>query len=117
MSTYSRRLSALGSLLLSISIFASPEPILADAVRHHRSAAIGEPARAYAAIRTVEITLDNTLYASETILVQSGEAVRLILQNTDQLLHVARSIPGHSEAGWRARFCFTTDRLVREERS
>lgn len=59
---------------------------LADA-GHDRAAAIGEPAKASAATRTVRVNLGDNIYEPKTIQVTAGETVRFVLKNTGELLH------------------------------
>src|SRR3546814_17874317 len=54
---------------------------------HSHGAGIGEPAKAYAATRTVHVELGDIFYEPKTIQVQAGETVRFVLKNTGQLLH------------------------------
>lgn len=53
----------------------------------HDSSAIGEPAKATAATRTVPITLIDNAFEPESVKVKAGETVRFILTNAGQLLH------------------------------
>lgn len=75
---------AFGSLLVGIGL-ASP-PALADA-GHSHAAAIGEPGKASAVTRTIEVVLEDNAYTPETIRVQKGETVRFVLINRGELLH------------------------------
>lgn len=59
---------------------------IADA-GHGRGATIGEPARASAATRTVEVKLGDMFYEPKTIQVKAGETIRFVLRNEGQLLH------------------------------
>src|SRR3546814_8898412 len=54
---------------------------------HSHGAGIGEPAKASAATRTVQVELGDIFYEPKTIQVQAGETVRFVLKNTGQLLH------------------------------
>lgn len=68
-----------GANLLSISGIA-----LADA--GHKQG-IGEPAKASAAKRTVQIELGDNFYNPESIQVKAGETVRFVLKNQGEFLH------------------------------
>jgi uncharacterized cupredoxin-like copper-binding protein len=50
-------------------------------------AAIGEPAKAAAAARTVQVKLGDTFYEPKTVSVKKGETVRFVLENSGELLH------------------------------
>lgn len=50
-------------------------------------AAIGEPAKASAATRTIQVKLGDNFYEPKTIQVKAGETVRFVLKNTGELLH------------------------------
>ena len=50
-------------------------------------AAVGEPARASAASRTVEVAMYDNYYEPEQITVQAGETVRFVVTNKGQLVH------------------------------
>jgi uncharacterized cupredoxin-like copper-binding protein len=63
-----------------------PGAVLADA-GHSHSAALGEPAKASAATRTIEVTLGDNYYEPAHIQVKAGETVRFVLTNEGQLLH------------------------------
>lgn len=53
----------------------------------HGAEAIGEPAEASAATRTIEVELGDTYFEPESVQVKAGEVVRFVLENTGQLLH------------------------------
>lgn len=53
----------------------------------HDSAVIGEPAKASANTRTVQVTLIDNAFEPESVKVKAGETVRFIITNTGQLLH------------------------------
>mgnify|MGYP000964676166 CR=1 FL=1 len=53
----------------------------------HGTAAVGEPAKASAAKRTVRIELHDTYFTPETIRVAAGETVRFVVVNQGQVLH------------------------------
>lgn len=54
---------------------------------HSHGAAIGEPATASAATRTIQVKLGDNFYEPKTIQVKAGETVRFVLTNTGELLH------------------------------
>lgn len=56
-------------------------------VGHGRGAAIGEPAKASAAARTVQVKLGDMFYEPETVQVEPGETIRFVLANAGDLLH------------------------------
>lgn len=49
--------------------------------------AVGQPAQAAAASRTVEVTMYDNYYEPETISVKAGETVRFVVRNKGQLVH------------------------------
>lgn len=59
---------------------------LAD-TSHSHGAAIGEPAKASAATRTIQVKLGDNFYEPKTVQVKAGETVRFVLKNTGELLH------------------------------
>lgn len=75
------------TILLSAAVLAIPAIALADAGHAHGTAAIGEPGKASAATRTVEITLADNRYEPESVRVKAGETVRFVLTNAGELLH------------------------------
>jgi len=74
------------ALAASAGLLATSAPALAD-VGHDQAAAIGAPAKASVATRTVNVTLGDTFYKPEQIQVKAGETVRFVLANTGELLH------------------------------
>lgn len=54
---------------------------------HGQNAAIGEPAAASDATRTVTVAMYDNYYEPETIDVQQGEVVRFVVENHGQLVH------------------------------
>jgi uncharacterized cupredoxin-like copper-binding protein len=54
---------------------------------HGHGAPIGEPAKASAATRTIQVKLGDMFYEPKTIQVKAGEVVRFVLRNEGQLLH------------------------------
>lgn len=79
-----RKLIAAGFAVAAAS-FAVPAAF-ADA-GHSHGAAIGQPAPASAASRTVEVTMYDNYYQPEEITVQAGETVRFVVTNRGQLVH------------------------------
>jgi uncharacterized cupredoxin-like copper-binding protein len=67
------------------------------------SKAIGQPAKAAAASRTVEVTMGDTMrFAPERIEVRRGETVRFVVRNAGALRHelvlgTARDLAAHAE--------------------
>lgn len=53
----------------------------------HGNRAIGEPGRAAAADRTIEVTMYDTYYEPEQIEVSGGETVRFLVRNEGTLVH------------------------------
>lgn len=75
------------ALAASTAIFmAATVPAFADAGQGP-GAAIGQPGKAPAATRTVEIVLQDNAYKPESIGVKAGETVRFVLTNKGELLH------------------------------
>ena len=74
------------AFILGAAALALPGTVLADA-GHGHGAAIGEPGKALAATRTVEVKLGDNYYEPESIQVKAGETVRFVLTNTGELLH------------------------------
>jgi uncharacterized cupredoxin-like copper-binding protein len=81
-----RLLRSVTALSLAATALALPGTVLADA-GHTHGPSIGEPAKASAATRTVEVTLADNYYEPEYIQVKAGETVRFVLTNTGKLLH------------------------------
>lgn len=54
---------------------------------HGSGAAIGEPANASEATRTVTVAMYDNYYEPETIDIQKGEVVRFVVENHGQLVH------------------------------
>lgn len=80
------KLRSLTACLLGAAALALPGIALADA-GHSHGAAIGEPAKASAATRTIQVTLGDNYYEPERIQVKAGETVRFVLTNKGELLH------------------------------
>ncbi|KAA0576136.1 copper-binding protein [Azospirillum sp. B21] len=53
----------------------------------HTTAAIGEPAKASAAKRTIQVELGDNYYKPESVQVKAGETVRFVLKNKGEFLH------------------------------
>src|SRR3546814_17561709 len=80
-----------GIRFIQITTFAAALPALstlalADA-GHSHGAAIGEPAKASAATRTIQVKLGDHFYEPKTIKVKAGETVRFVLTNAGEHLH------------------------------
>jgi uncharacterized cupredoxin-like copper-binding protein len=72
------------------AVSALSTPALAAGDHGHgggHGAAIGEPAKASAATRTVEVKLGDIFYEPKTVRVEQGETVRFVLKNSGELLH------------------------------
>ncbi len=79
---------SVGAILLGAAALAAlPGVALADAGHSHGGAAIGEPGKASAKTRTVEVTLGDSYYEPESVRVKAGETVRFVLTNEGELLH------------------------------
>ena len=79
-----RFLFAAGSMLAAVSLAA---PAAFADVGHAHGAAIGQPAPASAASRTVQVAMYDNYYEPETITVKAGETVRFVVTNRGQLVH------------------------------
>lgn len=84
MSTHYRSIT---KLFVGVAIAAFANPAWADGNHKHGSAAIGEPAKASSATRTVEITLGDNFFEPESVQVKAGETIRFVLKNTGDFLH------------------------------
>lgn len=80
------KLRSIRALLLGAAALALPATAFADA-GHSHGASIGEPAKASAATRTIEVTLGDSYYEPERVQVKAGETVRFVLTNQGELLH------------------------------
>ena len=72
------------------AVFAMSTPALAAGGHSQgegHGAAIGEPAKASAATRTVQVKLGDIFYEPKTVRVEQGETVRFVLKNSGELLH------------------------------
>lgn len=56
-------------------------------IHTHDSSEVGEPGKATANTRTIQIKLIDNAFEPETVTVKAGETVRFVLTNTGQLLH------------------------------
>jgi uncharacterized cupredoxin-like copper-binding protein len=72
--------------LIGAALAAIPSAAFADA-GHQNAGKIGKPGTKVQASRTVTITLRDTLYEPNSILVKKGETIRFVLKNTGELLH------------------------------
>src|SRR5581483_5636856 len=77
-------LIALTPLAFSPALLAAEGP---PGHTHGETAAIGEPAKATANTRTVEVSLVDIAFEPESIKVKAGETVRFKVTNKGQLLH------------------------------
>ena len=71
---------------LAMSALSVSGTAVADA-GHSHGPAIGQPGKASATTRTVEVVLRDNMFQPETIPVKRGETVRFVLRNEGQLLH------------------------------
>ncbi|GEO42775.1 hypothetical protein SAE02_69230 [Skermanella aerolata] len=76
-------LTATGLLVAPGLAFAAP----GEAGHKHETAAIGEPAKATAKTRTVQVVMGDNFYEPETIPVKAGETIRFVLKNQGEFLH------------------------------
>ncbi|WP_246148790.1 cupredoxin domain-containing protein [Skermanella pratensis] len=72
-----------GFLAVSAAAVAAP----GKAGHTHDTTAIGEPAKATAKTRTVQVEMGDNYYEPETIAVKAGETVRFVVRNTGEFLH------------------------------
>ncbi|WGF91113.1 cupredoxin domain-containing protein [Marinivivus vitaminiproducens] len=77
--------------LLAVSAGVVAGPLLmtahSDAAPGHASSAVGQPGKASAATRTVEIVMRDNMYEPAFVEVKAGETVRFVLENDGELLH------------------------------
>ena len=73
-------------LTIAGGLYIQTTPARADA-GHARGASIGEPAKASAATRSINVKLADSFYEPKTLQVKAGETVRFVLTNTGELLH------------------------------
>ncbi|UEM21882.1 cupredoxin family protein [Skermanella mucosa] len=85
-----RTLCAVATLMAGASLLAAPTKAFAapgQTGHKHDTAAIGEPAKATAKTRTVQVEMGDNYYEPETIPVKAGETVRFVVRNTGEFLH------------------------------
>lgn len=85
-----RTLSTVAALMTGASFLAAPGIAFAAAGEpghKHNTAAIGEPAKATAKTRTVQVNMGDNFYEPETIQVKAGETVRFVIKNSGEFLH------------------------------
>jgi uncharacterized cupredoxin-like copper-binding protein len=87
MTVTTRLLWSAAALMIGATLTTHSDAALADAQHKHKTAAIGEPGKATAKTRTVQITLGDNYYEPASLTVKAGETVRFVLKNTGQLLH------------------------------
>lgn len=66
---------------------ASAVSTLAFAGAGHGTPEIGEPGRAAAASRTIEIVMHDNYYEPESLMIGEGETVRFVIRNEGSLVH------------------------------
>jgi uncharacterized cupredoxin-like copper-binding protein len=81
--TVATLMTGTGLLVVPGLAFAAP----GEAGHKHENAAIGEPAKATAKTRTVQVVMGDNFYEPETIPVKAGETVRFVIKNTGEFLH------------------------------
>jgi uncharacterized cupredoxin-like copper-binding protein len=89
-----RTLSTIAALMTSATLIAAPGMALAGAGEPGHShgadshgADFGQPAKASAAKRTVQVEMGDSFYKPETIQVKAGETVRFVIKNKGEFLH------------------------------
>lgn len=75
----------LGTVALTFA--ASSHAAEGPAGHTHGTAAIGEPAKATANTRTIQVKLIDVAFEPESIKVKAGETVRFVITNAGELLH------------------------------
>ena len=80
-----RKISA--ALVSIAALFVSTGVVQADAGHAHNTAVIGEPAKAAAAKRTIQIPLGDNFFKPDTINVKQGDVVKFVVKNTGEFLH------------------------------
>lgn len=79
---------AIAPATLALALFSiAPAAYASGTHAGGHGAAVGQPAQASAASRTVEVTMYDNYYEPETISVKAGETVRFIVKNQGQLVH------------------------------
>jgi uncharacterized cupredoxin-like copper-binding protein len=76
-----------GRCLFAIAVATFPGAALADPGHQHSTAAVGKPAKATAANRTIAVTLGDNFFTPDSIDVKPGEVVRFVVKNTGAFLH------------------------------
>ncbi|MDQ2102150.1 cupredoxin domain-containing protein [Azospirillum isscasi] len=90
MRLHTRTLSTVAALITGASLLAAPAAAFAapgEAGHQHGTAAIGEPAKATAKTRTVQITMGDNYYEPNSVQVKAGETVRFVVTNKGEFLH------------------------------
>ncbi|UEM04515.1 cupredoxin family protein [Skermanella rosea] len=85
-----RTLHAVAALVTGVGLLAASAAAVAapgKAGHTHDTAAIGEPAKATAKTRTVQVEMGDNYYEPGTIAVKAGETVRFVVRNTGEFLH------------------------------
>jgi uncharacterized cupredoxin-like copper-binding protein len=85
-----RTLYTVATLMTGTALLVAPSLAFAapgEAGHKHETAAIGEPAKATAKTRTVQVVMGDNFYEPETIPVKAGETVRFVIKNTGEFLH------------------------------
>ncbi|WP_431474082.1 cupredoxin domain-containing protein [Marinobacter sp. KM021] len=80
-------ITAAAALSLSATAFGAGTHGHGHGHGHGSGAAIGEPANASEATRTVTVAMYDNYYEPETIDIQKGEVVRFVVENHGQLVH------------------------------
>lgn len=83
------RILTTASLMTGIALLSLPGLAFAGAGEpgHGHAATIGEPAKASAAKRVVQVELGDNYYKPESLSVKAGETVRFVLKNKGDFLH------------------------------
>jgi uncharacterized cupredoxin-like copper-binding protein len=85
-----RTIYTVATLMTGTALLVAPSLAFAapgEAGHKHETAAIGEPAKATAKTRTVQVVMGDNFYEPETIPVKAGETVRFVIKNTGEFLH------------------------------
>jgi uncharacterized cupredoxin-like copper-binding protein len=81
------RMTIAAHALAVATLTVAPTAFAAGTHAGGHGAAIGQPAKASAASRTVEVTMHDTYYEPESVTVKPGETVRFVVRNEGQLVH------------------------------
>lgn len=81
-----RKIFAARSLAVA-TLLAAPAALAAGSHAGGHGAAVGAPAKASSASRTIEVMMHDNYYEPETITVRPGETVRFVVRNKGQLVH------------------------------